>query len=115
MRLPHQGSAVTRRRQSAEVFQSSCTSWSSKIIAVGMTENSQRTSGSLQASRYRAQYSSKSAISPSGAALTGGTATGGTATGGALLDGALLAGALLAGALLAGALPGRVPGGCGRA
>src|SRR5579864_1596825 len=95
MRAPHQGSAVTSRRQAAEVFQSSCTSWSSKIIAVGMTEKSQRTSGSLQASRYRAQYSSKSAISSSGAALADG--------------------ALAGGALVDGATPVPVTGGCGLA
>jgi hypothetical protein len=43
------------------MFQSSCTSWSSKIIALGITDSSQRTEGSVQASRYRAQYSAKSA------------------------------------------------------
>ena len=37
--------------QASEVFQSSCTSWSSKIIAVGTVENSQRRVGSLQASQ----------------------------------------------------------------
>ena len=50
------------------MFQSSCTSWSSKIIADGSTDSSQRTSGSLQVSRYRALYSSKSATSRAGTA-----------------------------------------------
>ena len=36
---------------SADVFQSSMTSWSSKIIAVGTVESSQRIGGSLHASR----------------------------------------------------------------
>ncbi len=71
MRLPHHGLAVKSRRQAPEMFQSSWTSWSSKIIAVGTTEKSQRTAGSLQASRYRAQYSAKSATSPGGAVVSG--------------------------------------------
>ena len=37
--------------QSHEMFQSSITSWSSKIIALGTVESSQRMSGSLHASR----------------------------------------------------------------
>ena len=67
MRAPHHGLAAYSPRQAPEVFQSSWTSWSSKIIAVGTTEKSQRTAGSLQASRYSAQYSAKSATSPAGA------------------------------------------------
>ena len=35
-----------------EMFQSSCTSWSSKIIIVETVESSQRIAGSLQLSRY---------------------------------------------------------------
>ena len=35
----------------SEMFQSSCTSWSSKIIISETTENSQRIAGSLQLSR----------------------------------------------------------------
>jgi hypothetical protein len=57
MRLPHHGCAVKARRQAAEVFQSSWTSWSSKIMMVGTTEKSQRTAGSVHASQYKAQYS----------------------------------------------------------
>jgi hypothetical protein len=48
MRRRHQGRAVTCRRQVAEVFQSSTISWSSKIIAVGTVDSSQRSSGSVQ-------------------------------------------------------------------
>ena len=40
------------------MFQSSCTSWSSKIIAVDTLENSQRIVGSDQLSAYRWVYSS---------------------------------------------------------
>ena len=53
--------ACISRRQSREVFQSSRTSWSSKIIDVGTVDSSQRTSGSLQDSWYSQVYSSKSA------------------------------------------------------
>ena len=41
-----------------EMFQSSCTSWSSKIIAVGTVDSSQRMAGSDQLSRYSRVYSS---------------------------------------------------------
>ena len=44
-------SRASPRSHASEVFQSSCTSWSSKIIAVDTIENSQRIVGSLQASR----------------------------------------------------------------
>ena len=63
IRSGHQGLAAYSRRHAAEVFQSSCTSWSSKIIAVGTTESSQRTDGSVHASQYRKQYSAKFATS----------------------------------------------------
>jgi hypothetical protein len=49
-----------------EVFQSSRMSWSSKIIMLGSVESSQRFVGSVQASRYRWAYSSKSASSAPG-------------------------------------------------
>ncbi len=52
----------------SEVFQSSWTSWSSKIIALGIVECSQRIAGCIQASRYSQVYSSKSAASPTGSA-----------------------------------------------
>ena len=43
------------------------TSWSSKIIAVGTVDSSQRTAESVHASKYRRQYSWKFAIvSPGG-------------------------------------------------
>ena len=46
MRSCHQFVACMSRRQAFEVFQSSRTSWSSKIIEVGTVDSSQRTSGS---------------------------------------------------------------------
>jgi hypothetical protein len=52
--------------QAAEVFQSSLMSWSSKIIAVGTVDSSQRSTGSPQASQYSRVYSSKSATSRPG-------------------------------------------------
>ena len=55
-----------RATQSRDVFQSSWTSWSSKIIAVGTVDSSQRTAGSVHESWYRRQYSSKSATSSPG-------------------------------------------------
>jgi len=39
------------RTHAHDVFQSSCTSWSSKIIALETVDSSQRVAGSLQASR----------------------------------------------------------------
>ena len=54
----------------AEVFQSSLMSWSSKIIAVGTVDSSQRRTGSPQASQYSRVYSSKSATSSPGGRLT---------------------------------------------
>ena len=51
MRAAHQSVACIVRRQVAEVFQSSCTSWSSNTIAVGSVDSTQRMSGSLHASR----------------------------------------------------------------
>jgi hypothetical protein len=44
-------------------------SWSSKIIAVGTVESSQRTDGSTHESSYRRQYSSKSATCSPGGTL----------------------------------------------
>jgi hypothetical protein len=67
MRSSHQPCARALATQSRDVFQSSMTSWSSKIIAEGTVESSQRTAGSLHESWYRRQYSWKSAIcSPGG-------------------------------------------------
>jgi hypothetical protein len=67
MRSSHQPRERMSRTQSVDVFQSSWMSWSSKIIAVGTVESSQRTAGSDHESRYRRQYSSKSATcSPGG-------------------------------------------------
>src|SRR6478735_4985121 len=62
----HQSCERASATQSHEMFQSSITSWSSKIIALGTVESSQRMSGSLHASRYRWAYSSKSATSSPG-------------------------------------------------
>ena len=62
MRSSHQPLARIISTQSREVFQSSMTSWSSKIIAVGTVDSSQRTAESVHASKYRRQYSSKFAI-----------------------------------------------------
>ena len=52
--------------QAAEVFQSSLMSWSSKIMAVGTVDSSQRMTGSPQVSQYSRVYSSKSATSRPG-------------------------------------------------
>jgi hypothetical protein len=69
IRSSHQPCERMSRTQSVEVFQSSWTSWSSKIIAVGSVDSSHRTAGSDQESRYSRQYSSKSATcSPGGTA-----------------------------------------------
>ena len=56
--------------QVRDVFQSSWTSWSSKIIAVGTVESSQRMCGSDHALRYSSVYSSKSAICSPGGTVT---------------------------------------------
>src|SRR3954468_3406505 len=66
MRSFHQCWRVFSRRHAHEVFQSSLTSWSSKIIAVGIVDSSQRTERSPHDSQYRRVYSSKSAISTPG-------------------------------------------------
>ena len=50
MRSSHHELARISRTQASEMFQSSCTSWSSKIIVLGTVASSQRMSGSLQAS-----------------------------------------------------------------
>ena len=49
-RLSHQSVARISASHSADVFQSSITSWSSKIIADGTVESSHRIGGSIQAS-----------------------------------------------------------------
>ena len=51
MRSSHQPWARISATQSRDVFQSSMTSWSSKIMAVGTVESSQRTEGSHHESR----------------------------------------------------------------
>ena len=67
MRSSHQPFARMSSTHVRDVFQSSCTSWSSKIIAEGTVESSQRMCGSDHASRYRRVYSSKLAtVSPGG-------------------------------------------------
>ena len=70
MRSSHQPWARISATQSRDVFQSSMTSWSSKIIAVGTVESSQRTDGSHHESRYSRQYSSKSEICRPGGTST---------------------------------------------
>jgi hypothetical protein len=65
IRPGHHGRRSIRARQAAEVFQSSTTSWSSKIITDGTVDSSQRTSGSAQLSWYSRAYPAKSAA-PSG-------------------------------------------------
>jgi hypothetical protein len=50
MRSSHHPCPRAFATQSRDVFQSSMTSWSSKIIAVGTVDSSQRTAGSLQES-----------------------------------------------------------------
>ena len=66
IRSSHHGLACMCSTQAAEVFQSSLMSWSSKIIAVGTADSSQRSTGSPQASQYSRVYSSKSATSRPG-------------------------------------------------
>ena len=51
MRASHHGLRRISSTQSHEMFQSSWTSWSSKIITVGTVESSQRMSGSDHDSR----------------------------------------------------------------
>ena len=50
IRASHQPRPRISRTQASEVFQSSWMSWSSKIMAVGTVDSSQRTLGSLQES-----------------------------------------------------------------
>ena len=57
MRSCHQSVARISSTQSIDVFQSSWMSWSSKIIAVGTVDSSQRMAGSDHESTYRRQYS----------------------------------------------------------
>ena len=67
MRSSHQPVPRMSSTHVFDVFQSSCTSWSSKIIADGTVESSQRMCGSDHDSRYRRVYSSKFAtVSPGG-------------------------------------------------
>jgi hypothetical protein len=61
MRSSHQDVRRIWRTQVSEVFQSSFTSWSSKIMADGTVESNHLVTGSLHASRYKRVYSSKSA------------------------------------------------------
>ena len=51
MRSFHHDVARISLTHASEMFQSSCTSWSSKIIVLGTVASSQRMSGSLQDSR----------------------------------------------------------------
>ena len=66
MRSCHHVVARISRRHDHDVFQSSRMSWSSKIIAEGTVDSTQRITGSLQASRYSSAYSTKSLISRPG-------------------------------------------------
>jgi hypothetical protein len=50
-RRSHQSVARISSTHSSDVFQSSITSWSSKIIAEGTVDSSQRIGGSVHASR----------------------------------------------------------------
>ena len=65
-RSSHQGFARICAIHASEMFQSSWTSWSSKIIALETVDSSQRSAGSLQLSRYSDVYSSKSPTSSGG-------------------------------------------------
>src|SRR6478736_5860577 len=70
-RSSHHGSLRTSSTQASEMFQSSLSSWSSKIIADGTVASSQRMSGSDHDSRNSCVYSSKSAMaSPGGSAVS---------------------------------------------
>src|SRR5215203_1015096 len=66
IRSSHHGLERILRTQASEVFQSSWTSWSSKIIADGTVDKSHLVVGSFQESQYRRVYSSKSATSSPG-------------------------------------------------
>ena len=61
MRRSHQPVPRISCTHVCDVFQSSWTSWSSKIIAEGTVESSQRIVGYPHDSRYSRVYSSKSA------------------------------------------------------
>ena len=52
MRWRHQAFLRISVTHSIDVFQSSWTSWSSKIIALGTVESSQRITGSPQDAQY---------------------------------------------------------------
>ena len=66
MRSSHHGLARIWATHASEMFQSSWTSWSSKIMALETVDSSQRSAGSLQLSRYSDVYSSKSPTSSGG-------------------------------------------------
>ena len=71
MRSSHHPVARLSTTQVFDVFQSSCTSWSSKTIALGTVESSHRMCGSDHDSRYSRVYSSKLAIvSPGGTSVS---------------------------------------------
>ena len=55
MRSSHHGVVRIWRTQVSDMFQSSLTSWSSKIIVVGTVERSHLVTGSLQASPVQAR------------------------------------------------------------
>src|SRR5215218_1214234 len=62
----HHGWIRVSSTQDSEMFQSSWTSWSSKIMAEGTVESSHLMAGSFHESQYRRVYSSKSATSSPG-------------------------------------------------
>src|SRR5215211_3577134 len=66
MRSSHHGLLRIFSTQASEVFQSSWTSWSSKIMAEGTVDKSHLIVGSFQESQYKWVYSSKSATSSPG-------------------------------------------------
>jgi hypothetical protein len=69
MRSSHHGLPRYSSSHSSDVFQSSWTSWSSKIIALDTVDRSQRIVGSVHESQYRCVYSSKSATSSHGGSV----------------------------------------------
>ena len=70
MRSSHQPVARIVSTHVFDVFQSSWTSWSSKIIADGTVESSQRMCGSDHDARYSQVYSSKFATVSYGGSST---------------------------------------------
>ncbi len=65
-RSSHHAVPRIRLTHVADVFQSSWTSWSSKIIAPGTSARNGAISGSVHELRYSSQYSVKSATSSPG-------------------------------------------------